>query len=96
LARANFKNSLFALKKIDIALFCRATFSILCQKSISSRGLAPIPQVAAVIRQFQQKKAVSPRAMEASEIMDILLALGINEAALIRKMAESGKTFYST
>jgi len=43
----------------------------------------PNPQVAEVIRQFQKEKGVSPRAMEASEIMDTLLALGINEAALM-------------
>jgi 3-hydroxyacyl-CoA dehydrogenase/enoyl-CoA hydratase/carnithine racemase len=43
----------------------------------------PNPKVAEVIRQFQQEKGVSPRSMEAAEIMDTLLALGINEAALI-------------
>jgi 3-hydroxyacyl-CoA dehydrogenase len=46
----------------------------------------PNPKVTEVIRQFQQEKGVSPRSMEASEIMDTLLALGINEAA--RMIAE--------
>ena len=43
----------------------------------------PNPKVTEVIRQFQQEKEVSTRAMEVSAIMDTLLALGINEAALI-------------
>jgi 3-hydroxyacyl-CoA dehydrogenase/enoyl-CoA hydratase/carnithine racemase len=43
----------------------------------------PNPQVAEVTRQFQQEKGIVPRSMEAMEIMDTLLALGINEAALM-------------
>jgi hypothetical protein len=38
-----FENPLFAPKKIDIGLLYMATFSILCQKSISSSGPTPQP-----------------------------------------------------
>lgn len=41
----------------------------------------PNPRVAEVIQRFQQEKGGSPRSMTSTEIMDTLLALGINEAA---------------
>jgi 3-hydroxyacyl-CoA dehydrogenase/enoyl-CoA hydratase/carnithine racemase len=49
----------------------------------SGENPVPNPKVMEVIRQFRQEKGVSPWSMEASEIMDTLLALGINEAALM-------------
>ena len=43
----------------------------------------PNPKVTEVIREFQREKGVVPRDMESQEIVDTLLALGINEAAFM-------------
>jgi 3-hydroxyacyl-CoA dehydrogenase/enoyl-CoA hydratase/carnithine racemase len=43
----------------------------------------PNPRVTELIREFQREKGVVPRFMESQEIVDALLALGINEAALM-------------
>ncbi len=43
----------------------------------------PNPKVAEVIREYQREKGIAPRNMEPQEIVDTLLALGINEAALM-------------
>jgi len=43
----------------------------------------PNPKVQAVIQQYLKDKGVSPRQMSEQEIIDTMLALGINEAALM-------------
>ncbi len=43
----------------------------------------PNPKVGEVIREYQQEKGIAPQKMEPQEIVDTLLALGINEAALM-------------